>query len=299
MHSPTYYNRSAWAREANSSRDVQLCPENRIAFTVGAIFEPIRNVSFTVDYYNIEKTNAITSVNFDEAISNYYTTGQLSYNGVTIIQDEVDPEHPNATRRVAFAQGSFINANKIHTSGPDFGARGVFNLGSNVKFTTDVEATYIIDLNTTFPNGKTQHYAGTLSNYGLTAGSGTQRWRGNWQNTLDVGPWSLTATAYYTSGYNYSAEDQPDSVAGDCSLVPTNLDGEAYQSCNVKSFISVDLHGQVKVNDRFTLYADVLNVADRKASIDATTYGAYLYNPVVAEAGILGRSFRVGAKVDF
>lgn len=276
-----------------------LKPEKSRNFTVGAIFEPIRNVSFTVDYYNIEKTNAITSVNFDEAISNYYTTGQLSYNGVTIIQDEVDPEHPNATRRVAFAQGSFINANKIHTSGLDFGARGVFNLGSNVKFTTDVEATYIIDLNTTFPNGKTQHYAGTLGNYGLTAGSGTQRWRGNWQNTLDVGPWSLTATAYYTSGYNYSAEDQPDSVAGDCSLVPTNLDGEAYQSCNVKSFISVDLHGQVKVNDRFTLYADVLNVADRKASIDATTYGAYLYNPVVAEAGILGRSFRVGAKVDF
>jgi iron complex outermembrane receptor protein len=67
----------------------------------------------------------------------------------------------------------------------------------------------------------------------------------------------------------------------------------------VKSFVSVDLHGAVKVADRFTLYMDVLNVADRKASIDAATYGAYLYNPVVSEAGIIGRSFRVGAKVDF
>jgi iron complex outermembrane receptor protein len=29
------------------------------------------------------------------------------------------------------------------------------------------------------------------------------------------------------------------------------------------------------------------------------TYGAYLYNPVVGDAGIIGRSFRLGAKVDF
>jgi iron complex outermembrane receptor protein len=174
----------------------------------------------------------------------------------------------------------------------------VFNLGSKVKFTSDIEATYIINLDTTFPNGTVQHYAGTLGNFNLTAGSGTQRWRGNWQNTLDMGPWSLTATAYYTSGYNYSAEDQPGGVAGDCGLVPTNGD-DAYQPCNVKSFISVDMHGQVKIDDRFTLYADVMNVADRKAPIDATTYGAYLYNPVVGESGIIGRAFRFGAKVDF
>lgn len=275
-----------------------LKPEKSRNFTAGAVFEPIHNVSFTVDYYNIQKTNAITSVDFGSAISNYYATGQTSFDGVTITPDEPDPDHPNAMRRVAFAQGSFINANKINTSGLDFGARGMFNIGSKVKFTSDIEATYIINLNTTFPNGTVQHYAGTLGNFNLTAGSGTQRWRGNWQNTLDMGPWSLTATAYYTSGYNYSAEDQPGGVAGDCGLVPTNGDN-AYQPCNVKSFISVDLHGQVKVDDRFTLYADVMNVADRKPPIDATTYGAYLYNPVVGEAGIIGRAFRFGAKVDF
>jgi iron complex outermembrane receptor protein len=82
-------------------------------------------------------------------------------------------------------------------------------------------------------------------------------------------------------------------VAGDCGL------GAPYQPCNVKSFISVDLHGEVKVADKFTLYTDVLNVANRTPPIDVATYGAYLYNPTVGEAGIIGRSFRVGAKVDF
>lgn len=274
-----------------------LKPEKSRNFTAGAVFQPVHNISFTVDYYNIEKTNAITSVDFGSAIANYYATGQTSFNGVTITPDEPDPDHPNAMRRVAFAQGSFINANKINTSGLDFGARGTFNLGSKVKLTSNIEATYIINLDTTFPNGTVQHYAGTLGNFNLTSGTGTQRWRGNWQNTLDVGPWSLTATAYYTSGYNYSAEDQPGGVAGDCGLVPSNGTA-AYQPCNVKSFISVDMHGQVKVADRFTLYADVMNVADRKPPIDGATYGAYLYNPVVGETGIIGRAFRVGAKVD-
>ena len=34
-------------------------------------------------------------------------------------------------------------------------------------------------------------------------------------------------------------------------------------------------------------------VLQDKPPIDATTYGAYLYNPVVGESAILGRSFRI------
>jgi len=270
-------------------------------FTVGTILKPVPNVIFTVDYYNIIKTNVITSVNFQSAINNYYAMGALNFNGVTIVPDEVDPDHPTGLRRVAFAQGSFINANRQKTSGIDAGLAARFDLGHGMHFNSTGEATYIFDLNTSFPDGHVEHYAGTLGNFNLTAGSGTPRWRANWSNTLDFGSASLTATAYYTSGYNYSAEDQGN-VAGDCGLVPTNgnlPNSPAYQACNVKSFVTVDLHGQVSVEPHLTLYLDVLNVADRKPPIDATTYGAYLYNPVVGDSGIIGRAFRVGAKVDF
>jgi iron complex outermembrane receptor protein len=67
----------------------------------------------------------------------------------------------------------------------------------------------------------------------------------------------------------------------------------------VKSFISLDMTGAFKVNDNFTFYVNVLNVFNAKAPIDATTYGAYLYNPVVGEAGIIGRSFRAGVRASF
>jgi len=34
-------------------------------------------------------------------------------------------------------------------------------------------------------------------------------------------------------------------------------------------------------------------------SIVVVTYGGYLYNPVIAESGILGRAFRVGGRFKF
>ena len=267
-------------------------------FTLGGVFTPTNNLSFSVDYYNIKKTGAITSVDFSSAIANYYATGQTSYDGVTVIQDEVDQANPNGQRRIAFVQGSFINANTIKTSGIDFNATGKFRLSDNITFSSSIDATYVIKLNTEYPGGRVEHYVDTLGNFNLTAGSGTQQWRGSWQNTLDFGKGSISATAYYTDGYNYSAEDQG-GVAGDCSLVPTNYNGDAYQGCRVKSYISVDMTGTIKVNDQFELYANIMNVFNHKPPIDATTYGAYLYNPVVGESGIIGRAFRIGAKASF
>ena len=276
----------------------KLGSEKSRNFTVGTILKPVPNVTLTVDYYNIIKTNVITSVNFQSAINNYYATSALNFGGVTIIPDEIDNDHPTGLRRVAFAQGSFINANRQKTSGIDAALSARFDLGHGVKLSSTGEAAYIFDLNTSFPDGHVEHYAGTLGNFNLTAGTGTPRWRANFSNTLDFGKASLTATAYYTSGYNYSAEDQGN-VAGDCGLVPTNKNGDAYQPCNVKSFVTVDLHGAVTVTQNLAFYLDVLNVANRRPPIDATTYGAYLYNPVVGDSGIVGRAFRVGAKVDF
>ncbi len=290
---------SAYSIGETTVGNPKLAPEKSRNFSVGAIVEPVRNISFTADYYNIVKTNVITTVSFTDAINNYYATSGLNFKGVTIIPDEIDNDHPNGLRRIAFAQGSYINANRIETSGIDVGARVKVDITPNIRLTTSGEATYIFKLNTSFPDGHVEHYAGTLGNFNLTAGTGTPRWKANIQSTVDFGDkFSLTGTAYYTSGYNYSAEDQG-GKAGDCSLVPTNENGDAYQPCDVKSFVVVDMHAAVAVSKQFTLYADLLNVADRKPPIDATTYGAYLYNPVVGDAGIIGRSFRVGVKVNF
>ena len=275
-----------------------LKPEKSRSYTIGAILKPVRNVNFTLDYYNIKKTQAITAADFTPAINAYYA-GQPIPAGYTVTPDVEDPSLPagsTAARRLAFVSAGFVNANSIETSGFELGLRADFNLGHGIHYSTNGDAAYIIKLNTTFSDGHTEHYAGTLGNFNLTAGSGTPRWKAIWTNTLDYGVASLSATTYYTDGYNLSAEDQG-GVAGDCGL------NSGYQACDVKAFVSVDLTGSIKVNKQATFYVNVYNVADAHPPLDTATYSAGTngapYNSVVAESGIIGRAFRAGVRLDF
>ena len=264
-----------------------LEPEKSRSFTAGVIFEPKRNLTLTVDYFNIKKTNAIVTADAAPAIAAYYA-GQAIPSGFNVIADNADPAFANALPRIAFVESGFINANTIRSEGIDINATARFDFGP-VRFSTSVDASYIIDLSTTFPDGTTQSYEGTLGNYNLTAGSGTPEWRATWQNTIDFGEASLTATANYFDGYDLSAEDQTGpGTANQCGLNP------GYVPCKVSDYLTVDLVGTFKVTDRASFYINVLNVLDDLPPIDPVTYGAHLYNAVQGGTGILGRSFRAG-----
>lgn len=265
-----------------------LQPEKSRSFTGGVIFEPVRNVTLTFDYYNIKKTNAITSADTGPAITAYYS-GQPIPAGITVIPDAVDPNFPNAQPRIAFVQSGFVNANSQKSEGFDFSATGRFEVANDVTFTSSIEGSYIIELSTSFPSGGKESYAGTLGNFNLTAGSGTPRWKGSWVNTIQYGAASLTASANYYGGYNLSAEDQG-GVSGDCGL------SSGFTPCDVGSYTTVDLTGEVEVNDKFTFYVNVLNLLDDLPPIDHVTYGAHLYNAVQGGTGIIGRSFRAGVR---
>ena len=267
-----------------------LDPEKSRSFTGGILFEPIRNISFTVDYYNIRKTGAITAPSSAPAIDAYYA-GQAIPAGYTVTADAPDVNNPTALPRIAFVASQLVNANTIKSEGIDFGANAVHDFGY-FKLTSNLDASLILELSTTFPDGTRETYVDTLGNFNLTAGSGTFRWRGNWQNTFEAGPYSLTGTVNYTSGYDLSAQDQGNAYR-DHGLAP------GYTGNRVKSYITVDMNGSVKVNDNFTFYVNVINLIDRLPPVDPVTYGAYLYNPVQAGTNILGRQFRAGAKFTF
>lgn len=274
-----------------------LKPEKSRNISFGGEIKPIRGLKFSIDYYNIRKTNAITNAPFSAALNAYYN-GQPIPAGYTITPQSPDPVNPTALPVVGVVGAPFINANTIKTDGIDFGASVTVHFTNGWSIQSNADAEYIHKLDTVFPGGAVQHYAGTLGNFNLTSGSGTPRWKGSWQNTLNIGEKaSLTATAYYTAGYNLSADDQGVTRCTDPITNP-GLD-PGYQACNTKRFIDVDLTGQFNVGKAFTFYANILNVFNARAPLDTVTYGGYLYNPVVAEAGIVGRSFRVGGRFKF
>ncbi len=292
---PTYLRSGSYG--ATTLASPNLKPERSRSFTGGIVFEPIRNVSFTVDYFNIKKTNAITSLTAGDALSAYYS-GQAIPAGFQITTDAADPAHPNALPRVLYVTSALVNANTVQSSGIDFGinSRVTFH---GITWTSNLDATMQIELSTTFPDGHKENYVDTIGNYNLTAGSGTFRWHGNWQNTFQKGPVSLTGTVNYSSGYDFSAQDQEGSTKvvngqtvstyGDCGLA-------SYSGCRLKSYITFDMNTSIDVNKKLTFYVNVQNLFDRLPGIDPVTYGAYLYNPVQAGEGIYGRRFLAGAK---
>jgi iron complex outermembrane receptor protein len=281
-----------------------LKPEKARNFTAGIIVEPVPNISFSVDYYNIKKTDLITGADYAPQVASYYASATAAgtalapgITGITQDANYIPGQGPYAL--LSTVQYGFINADSQKSTGIDFTAEGRFNLTDSIRWTTSLEGTYVIELSQTI-GGVKQRYDGTLGPYQTTSASGTPKWRGSWQNTLEIGKATVSATAYYTSGYELGAEDDGN-VRGVCA--PTGAyalyrDGSVVL-CRTKSFINVDMTASYKVDDKFTFYVNMLNAFGAKAPYDPSTYGGSNYNPAWANSGIIGRYFRVGAKVDF
>jgi iron complex outermembrane receptor protein len=267
-----------------------LQPEKSRSFTAGVQFTPIPNFTFTVDYFNIKKTGAITSPSNAAAIAAYYA-GQPIPDGFNVIADAPDVNLPNGRPRIGFVESQLINSDTIFSEGLDFGLTGRVDFGG-FQWRTAANASLLLELSTTFPDGTKETYVDTLGNFNLTAGNGTFKWRGNWSNTFSFDRVDVTGTVNYVSGYDLSAEDQGGDYR-DCSLAPEYVD------CRVKSYITADMNVSFNVNDKVTFYVNALNIFDRLPPLDVVTYGAHLYNPVQGGNGIFGRSFRAGAKFGF
>ncbi|MDB5704786.1 MAG: TonB-dependent receptor [Sphingomonas bacterium] len=285
---PTYI--TAYSIGVTTLATPDLKPEKSRSFTAGIVFEPIRNVSLTIDYFNIRKTGAITLPSEDAAIAAYYA-GTPIPPAFRVIADAPDPNHPTAKPRIAFVESQLINANTLESEGIDFGVSASHDFGS-FKWMTNLDASLTLELSTTFPDGRKESYVDTLGNFVLTAGSGTFRWRGNWRNTIVAGPLSVSGTVNYTSGYDLSAMGQGTEYK-DCGMAP------GYFACRVKRYITADLSAMVRVNDKFSLYVNAINLFDTMPGVDPVTYGANEYNAVQAGNNIFGRQYRAGVKFNF
>ena len=122
---PAYIRNAAYGSTTLATPDLE--PEKSRSFTAGILVEPIRNVTLTVDYFNIKKTNAIAGASAAPALA-AYAAGQPIPEGYNVIADAPDPSFPNATPRIAFIESPFQNANTIRSQGIDFSATGNFDL---------------------------------------------------------------------------------------------------------------------------------------------------------------------------
>ena len=70
--------------------------------------------------------------------------------------------------------------------------------------------------------------------------------------------------------------------------------------CRAKASFNLDGHVEYKIKEKFTLYADMLNILNTAPNFEPNAaYGLYGFNPSWQDRQFIGRWFRVGVKVDY
>ena len=283
-----------------------MAPEKSTSWTVGAVFEPIRNLSLTIDYFNISVKDTIANVSAEDqtaALDAYLKSGTLNaVPGVIVVPGVADPAFPTARALPGFIQFSFQNADQEKVQGIDFGAEFKHKFGE-VQLYSSLDASYLINYSVVRKTGTVERYDGSLSPCDYTSCSGSPSWRGSWQNSLTYEGLTVTGTVYYTGGYDLASVDYG-GVKGDCvasigASVVTYQNGSPVK-CDTGAQWNADLAFNYKVNQNFSMYINVLNVLDIAPRFDpSAAYSIFQYNPAWGQPNIVGRSFRVGVKLDY
>jgi iron complex outermembrane receptor protein len=300
--------------------NADIKPETSRSFTVGAIVQPTPWFSFTADYFNVKKSDLITAGSLaGEAINAYYSVANQTFASAAAasaagcarvaavgagyscnVIDGADPFSLNALPRLLVLNAPYVNVNYDVTTGLQFTANVNVPVNENVRFESrlDLQATLKFDRH--LDNGAVQRFAGSVGPADLSSGGGTPKWRGNWQNTLSIGQFSLSATTYYVGSMKAVATDQGNLDTSCAASVYKDASG-GNSFCNIRRFIYADLNATVQVNDGFSFFGFVGNVTNAGAPFYPNTF--YTTQPNYLASwhlpGLIGRTFRAGANIRF
>lgn len=296
----------AYSLGQNTAGNPNLKPEISTNFTGSAIIRPTEWMNFTFGYYYVKKSNYIAPNPLGAtAIANAWLNGGNAAlpAGTSVTPDQIDTQNPNGQVRPYMVNLQYLNTRSLVTDGVDMKINantrlpGIFR---DIRLISTGQATYVRSFNLTMPDGRVQHWAGTLAPYNAVSASGTPRWRANWSNTFIWKNLAVTPTVYYTSGYKNVAEDTNGPGTRSCGDSANLLAGSAYaptNQCHIRNWWDVDLNVTYRINDRWRVYTTVYNLLGFRAPADYGTYGSYLYNSSWAQKGAIMRSFQFGVNV--
>jgi outer membrane receptor protein involved in Fe transport len=279
----------ATAVPATTSGNVNLQPEKADTFTVGAVFQPtfagnaFRQMTLSVDYYNIQLKDAISSIDVPTSAAKCF-----NLDGSNPTFDVASPYcqaivRNTSTGQVANSFALLKNLGGIKTAGIDVAfdwrlpmeslslGQGAFNFNLTVSYldTFKLQAT---------PTSPFQEAAGTISG----PASSTQtyaKWKYSGTVSADKGPLQLGLRWRHLSSFR------------DTSYITT----PATTVPGTPAFDYFDVFGRVRVLDKFERRGGVTNLANKRPAPVAglsgsTNMGIY---------DVIGRAFYLGAKVTF
>ncbi|MFD2454199.1 TonB-dependent receptor [Ideonella paludis] len=265
--------------ETRTYSNPQLKPEKSKQFSLGAVFEPNEQFSLSVDYWNIEKRDLISTLGVDVILGNLAKYESLVHRygedeGLCdYYEDDIDIcfielNKQNRGREKASGLDIGLNLRGLKTSIGTFGARLNGTLALSSKRQTGNGDPYISNL-------------GKFVNDGVV-----QRWRHTISLDWESGDWGATLSNSYLSGY----EDQNNAI-------DTNT-GSIVDNNRVKAYSLWNLSGSWEASKGLVLRAGVQNLLNTAPPFSNQAYHFISgYDPSYTDPR--GRYFYLSAQYRF
>jgi len=257
-----------------------LAPETSKNFTLGFVFEPIRNISIAADYFNITRKNEIDYRSIDYVLDKedaLYTkqVSRLPIDATDLSWAARANELAGGGSNLAWSAGklssvilAYENMGRTQTSGFDIDARAKFKL-DGADLTLQLMATRLIkylswdvDAQAWEPN-----YAGTY---------GTPKWVHNIAASYRTPNWTLGGRLSYTgstsiNGLPYGSDLTNWGNGGNgCKTFAANANNAAYKDypCRIEAFATLQLSAAYTGIKNTRISATVFNVLQEPVPVD-------------------------------
>ncbi|TFW20062.1 TonB-dependent receptor [Massilia arenosa] len=256
-----------WPVERRSNPDLK--PEKSQQFSLGVVVDLDRSASFSIDYWNIQKKDVISTLGEQIIVDN-----PAAYNGKYIQRDS----DGFITNILLMKE----NQGKLKTSGLDLGADWRSAQGDWGRASVNLSGTYILKYDRQF--GPQEPYR---SNLGVFLNDQViQKWRHRISFGWDQGPFNLTLANQYSSGYtDQNTTYDPSSD----TLLPSR---------RVQAYSLWDLTGSWAISKQLKVRAGVLNLLNTDPPFSNQAYYFLAgYDPTYTDPR--GRNAFVSANYSF
>jgi len=236
----------------------RLDPEKSKSYNLGFIWEPVKDMSLTVDYFDIRRRSEITLLDINLILDNEGATSGVYANrvfrGPVLPGESFGPLQAVST--------FFFNSGQTNIKGYDVEARWNINLGSMGKLRNTFAMTYY-DART----GNNDDSEPLID----TAGYGFPRYRGTVRTNWDYRDFVIGVQGNFNKGY---------SVLRDPTLTCSAAIRNSQPSCTVHSNATADLSVQYTGIKKLTINFVAQNLFDRKPPLDANARPVnFTYHP--------------------
>ncbi|MFZ6654594.1 TonB-dependent receptor plug domain-containing protein [Undibacterium sp. TJN19] len=242
-----------------------LKPEKSNSFTLGLVLQATKDISLTLDYYNIKRRDEISVLGVDETLANEDKKAGLVERGALTSQDIDLAQRASALagKQLGFTIGpiatigaQYANLTKTKVAGFDVDVNSKWQLGSAGKLNAGLELNYQLDYRSwsSFTNSYSENYVGRRGTPKINA-IGKFSWA--------LGDWNAGARIYYTSGTTLSWGDL------DTANTPQGcMDrGVNVEDCKISADTTVDLSMSYKGWKNTLLSMNLFNAFGRDSLV--------------------------------